>query len=196
MIPIREVFKGLYRLCECPGKDGNGCKTLIPIIIRTKNTFQRFARGHFQMGKIGRLSPGYKNGITENKKRGYKRILRHHHKYCDINGYVNLHRYLKELDLGYYITPGYDVHHKDRNTRNNAPENLQVLSKLDHAIEHNPKKDHCNTICLNCGSNETYIKPSGSPHWHDYKDGNICKKCYDKLISIPKRKEKRRKKVI
>jgi hypothetical protein len=190
MIPIRQVFKGLYRLCECPGKDGNGCKTLIPVIIRTKNTFQRFAHNHYQIGKTGRLSTRYKNGIIEDKKRGYNRILRPHHKYCDVNGYVREHRYLKELDIGYYITPEYDVHHIDRNTRNNTPENLQVLLKLDHAMEHNPKKDHSNTVCSNCGSDETYIKPNGSPQWHNYKNGKLCKKCYDKLIAIPKRKQK------
>lgn len=31
-----------------------------------------------------------------------------------------------------------EVHHKDRNTRNNAIDNLEVLTKEEHYLEHNP----------------------------------------------------------
>lgn len=31
---------------------------------------------------------------------------------------------------------GYVVHHRDRNPTNDSPDNLQALSRLDHAIEH------------------------------------------------------------
>ncbi|MDR4491421.1 MAG: HNH endonuclease [Candidatus Nitrosocosmicus sp.] len=189
MVAIRHAFKGLYRLCECPGKDGNGCKVMIPVVMKNRNKFQKYAYSHHEMGKIGRLSANYKNGIVKTNKRGYDRILRPHHKYADKRGYVYLHRYLKELDLGYYITSEYDVHHIDKNPRNNSPENLQVLLKQDHAKEHNPVKDHSNTICSNCMSSVTYIKPNGRPHWYIYQNKPLCRKCYDKLITIPKRKQ-------
>jgi len=43
------------------------------------------------------------------------------------------------------------------------------------------KKDHSKTFCLLCGSKTTYIRPNGSPNWTEYKDGHMCKKCYDRI---------------
>lgn len=46
------------------------------------------------------------------------------------------------------------------------------------------RKDHSQTFCIKCGSNDTYIKPNGSPSWYKYKDGNMCKKCYDHIRDV------------
>ena len=34
------------------------------------------------------------------------------------------------------IPEGFEVHHKDRDRKNNRPENLEVLSREDHQAEH------------------------------------------------------------
>lgn len=44
---------------------------------------------------------------------------------------------------------------------------------------------HKNTICINCGSKETYIRVrngKGYHSWYNYKDGKICGKCHSKLV--------------
>lgn len=33
----------------------------------------------------------------------------------------------------------YDVHHKDRNKRNNSPDNLEILTREEHRIKHGLK---------------------------------------------------------
>ena len=40
-------------------------------------------------------------------------------------------------------------------------------------------------ICLECGSDKTYIDRRNYECWHHYKDGWICHKCRHKLIDNP-----------
>lgn len=47
-------------------------------------------------------------------------------------GHLSLHRYKYEKEVG-VIPEGYDIHHKDWNKQNNAIENLECISKSDHA---------------------------------------------------------------
>jgi ribonucleotide reductase alpha subunit len=46
------------------------------------------------------------------------------------------HRLIAEFFEGAPIPRGHVVHHKDRNAQNNAPDNLQVMSKADHDRHH------------------------------------------------------------
>ena len=47
------------------------------------------------------------------------------------------HRVIAEAKLGRKLKPGEVVHHKDGNSRNNAPENLKVFSsQAEHARSH------------------------------------------------------------
>src|SRR5688572_11076529 len=108
-----------------------GCDTEIPIKRYGRNQLQRYILNHKNRGKLGKDAAHYKTGITEDKSRGYATIIRRHHKYRDNRNRVYLHRYLQELDLGRYITPEYDVHHIDGNTRNNKPENLMEILKSE-----------------------------------------------------------------
>jgi hypothetical protein len=51
--------------------------------------------------------------------------------------YVYLHRALKELQMGKYLDPAvWEVHHKDRNPKNNALSNLEVVKFKEHQRDH------------------------------------------------------------
>lgn len=170
---LNHSFKWGY--CWC------GCDTELPS-LRYKWYLRRYIVNHKNRGKYGRDSSNYKTGIMEDKLRGYSTIFRRHHKYKDKRHRVYLHRYLKELDLGYYITPEYDVHHKDGNKRNNSPENLEVLLRGDHTREHNPVIDMTGRTCLLCGIKFEERKESNKRQWYEYKTGFICSACNIKIV--------------
>ena len=56
-------------------------------------------------------------------------------------GYVRLHRLMIEAKLGRYLERDEVVHHKDGNTFNNAPANLEVTTREDHASHHSTQGD-------------------------------------------------------
>jgi dCMP deaminase len=47
------------------------------------------------------------------------------------------HRYIVEKEMGIELSPEQEVHHKDGNSLNNHPINLQVVSKEEHKDLHN-----------------------------------------------------------
>jgi hypothetical protein len=69
------------------------------------------------------------------------------------NGYVLMHRVVKENELGRFLTDDEVVHHKDKDRRNNAPDNLEVMTEEEHIALH--ANDHrgitfIEFICPNC----------------------------------------------
>lgn len=160
-----------------------GCGTEIPIKRKGRNELQKYVSQHQHKGKYGKLAPGYKTGITEDKSRGYATIIRRHHKYADKRGRVYLHRYLKELDLSRYITPEYDVHHKDGNTRNNEPDNLMEILKSEHTILGNVK-DMNGRTCILCKIKYEERLESNKRQWYRYKKGYICGACNMKIYKV------------
>lgn len=82
-------------------------------------------------------------------------IWRHYKKstlrYVDSNGYERdgynklIHRKIAYRQLYNYPEEhterfgSYDVHHRDRNKRNNSPENLKILTRDEHKAEHGIK---------------------------------------------------------
>ncbi len=50
------------------------------------------------------------------------------------------HRYIAEFAFGEKIPPGFVVHHRDYNGRNNVPDNLEVLSRGEHDRLHTADK--------------------------------------------------------
>lgn len=59
------------------------------------------------------------------------------HHLADVRGYAYEHRLVAEEAIGRRLGPGEEVHHKDGDKRNNAPENLQVMkSKAEHFLQH------------------------------------------------------------
>lgn len=76
-------------------------------------------------------------------KKGYKKILLPTHPRSDGKGYVFEHIIIAEAMIGRPITREEEIHHKDFNRQNNAPENLVVCAS--HA-EH--MRYHATPSCL------------------------------------------------
>ncbi len=157
------------------GKCWCGCGIDLPS-LRYKWWLRRYLLNHKNKGKFGKDSAHYKTGITEDKSRGYVIIIRRGHKYRDKRNRVYLHRYLKELDLGYYITKEYDVDHINGDKRDNRPENLQVLLKGDHTRKHKPEIDMSSRICIICNRGYDDISKLHRRQWYNNK--TTCFYCY------------------
>lgn len=77
---------------------------------------------------------------------GYRWVYEPNHPFA-INGRVREHRIIAErylltdefsieIDGKKYLSPMYDVHHKDMNKLNNSVENLQILTRSEHKKLH------------------------------------------------------------
>lgn len=172
VIKIYESF--ILGFCKC------GCSTEISIRSKHRKELKLYQKGHGQKGRMGRMSNGYKNGISYSGN--YKLLYRPHHKYALSNGYILEHRYIMELQLGRYLTKKEVVHHRDENPKNNVLSNLELLDgQGNHMSIHNPKLDMSGRWCSKCSSIVTYVeKSTNRPHWHYYEYGLLCQKCYDK----------------
>lgn len=82
------------------------------------------------------FNPNWKGGRSV-ASNGYVliRVGTEHH-LADVRGYAYEHRLVAEEKLGRRLRADEEVHHRDLNHSNNAPDNLEVLTKPDHAMEH------------------------------------------------------------
>jgi hypothetical protein len=74
------------------------------------------------------------------------------------NGLYPLHRVIVENYICRLLHPSEDVHHINENKLDNRIENLEVLSKSDHAKKHIKKVDCINLVCPNC-TNRFAVQP-------------------------------------
>jgi hypothetical protein len=63
-----------------------------------------------------------------------------------------------ENKLGRYLLYNEDVHHKNEDKTDNSPDNLEVLTKADHARKHVMPLEPIKCICGMCDA-EFYLKP-------------------------------------
>ncbi len=80
------------------------------------------------------------------------------HPKCNSKGLYPLHRVLMENKLGRSLLHNEDVHHIDEVKTNNDINNLEVLTKSEHAKRHVQIVDNVKLIC-NCCSKEFELKP-------------------------------------
>ncbi len=89
---------------------------------------------------------------NKNRKKVYRMksgeyfwLFKPDHPYCNKAGYVQEHRFILEQKLGRQLKPEEIAHHKDKNTFNNHPDNLELFSsgsehaRYHHFIEQKPR---------------------------------------------------------
>lgn len=98
----------------------------------------------------GKDNPNAFCRIKEGNKRlhcGYYWIYLPNHPFATKDGYIREHRLIAEQYLltnensieingKYYLSPKFEVHHKDLNKLNNEPSNLEILTKSEHQKLH------------------------------------------------------------
>lgn len=80
------------------------------------------------------------------------------HPRANSSGLYPLHRVLMENKLGRLLTKNEVVHHKDNDKENNIIDNLEVLTKSQHAKKHSKEIKRVKCFCGQCLS-VFYIKP-------------------------------------
>ncbi len=114
-----------------------------PVTEKQRETARR-------LGKllVGEKNPRWKGRVKRSS--GYYAIRKTDHPFASRDGYVMEHRLVMEEHLGRYLTPEEDVHHINGIKTDNRIENLELLSKSEHArlhgLERVENKTHNNFI--------------------------------------------------
>lgn len=83
------------------------------------------------------------------------------HPKANSNGLYPLHRVLMENKIGKSLLSNEDVHHVDGNKNNNSTDNLEILSKRDHAKKHIIVIPDIEVVCKCC-----YKQFKVKPHFY------------------------------
>lgn len=83
----------------------------------------------------------------------YYRAKAPDHPHANKHGYVLAHRLVMEEKLGRLLKENELVHHLDGNTKNNNPDNLVVVSTIEHMKLHGMyhNKTMVKMVCAYCG---------------------------------------------
>ncbi len=145
------------------------------------------------------------NGGIYNTPDKYIRIYskRKNHPYCPKSGYIPEHRLILEkiysmlFGVPIYFNPKeFSVHHKNGDTKDNRPENLELLTNSYHAII-TYRKNKIDRICLECGFNKKIITNLKDMKWYRHPITNkewVCQNCYQTIrLRLKNKNGKRRK---
>lgn len=108
--------------------------------------------------------PNWKGGRTITSH-GYVLVKAPDHPDADTRGYIYEHRLVAEQKLGRRLQSDEHVHHKNGDTQDNRPENLEVHHETEHRTKHRdadsdrrrPGEDNPLVECA-CGCGETFKK--------------------------------------
>ena len=160
----------------------DGCGELIPN-IDSDGKPRKYLKGHKKRIKSRGLPKGKK--LNPN---GYILVFKPNHPFSNLDGYVLEHRLVYEEYHNVCLLPWTDIHHKNKNIKDNKIENLQAMSKSQHqSITH--IKDTSDRYCSDCGSNETYINEKNIKVWSEiYENIWLCQNCYARYYYWLKKK--------
>jgi hypothetical protein len=109
---------------------------------------------------------------------GYVTLFIPKHHLAMRNGYVYEHRLVAENKLGRPLLGDEQIHHVDGNKLNNDPDNLEIITDLEHRVRHRKTKglkmpDESNSLirCL-CGCGDWFYKFDNSGRPRKYKNGH------------------------
>lgn len=91
--------------------------------------------------------------LKKDKALGYEYFLDKEHPLANSQGKVYYHRHVASLSLGRWLKPNEDTHHRDGIKDNNLPDNLEVMTRSEHARHHQP--DLVKRECEHCGVDTT-----------------------------------------
>lgn len=155
--------------CAC------GClKTRSRYDIRGRE--RKFIKGHHN--SLSEYNPRLKGKKNE---REYILITKKDHPKRRKNGYVLEHRLVYETYYNCCLLDYADIHHINGNKSDNRIENLAPTHHNNHHSSYH-FIDMSDRICLLCDSKKTHCQSySTRPCWYKYKNGFICKICYERL---------------
>ena len=95
----------------------------------------QYKHGIHNASAKGEHSPHWKGGVKRSRNGALLIYMPDHPNASD--DYVFLHRLIMEDLIGRLLKPDELVHHIDKNSANNVPSNLQIVSASEHAKIHN-----------------------------------------------------------
>ncbi len=91
---------------------------------------------------LGKSQKGENNPAYNGGKyicNGYYVIFKPEHPNRDVKNMILEHRFVMELKIGRYLNKGEVVHHIDKNTLNNHPDNLMLFKNQSEHTKHHAK---------------------------------------------------------
>lgn len=93
--------------------------------------------------------------MTVSKRRGhqgYIAVFFPDHPHSWPNGYIYAHRVVAEAQLGRLLRSDEEVHHRNKNTHDNDPSNLEVETSTSHREKHRKPLRKAHLVCAGCGT--------------------------------------------
>lgn len=118
------------------------------------------ARRKMGIKPTGEDSWSWKGGRRINAD-GYVELFIPNHPRTRANGYVFEHIIILEKKIGRSLLSGEETHHKDEDRQNNLPENLQLVTHMEHLMIHGATREKHGKylICPVC-QKSFYVKTS------------------------------------